>query len=102
MRYSITGELQCHISDRVFECNHENVNDEEITAARQGLAVLRASAVVVLKHETSTHRQRHNLISIDFTFGLGDYVREITSPAKCGSDPMSDRGATWGQHIRVL
>jgi len=40
--------------------------------ARQGLAVLMASAVVVLKHETSTLRQRHNFISIDFKYGVGD------------------------------
>jgi len=44
-------------------------------AARQGLAVLIASAVAVLKHETSTLRQSHNSISIDLTFGVGDYVR---------------------------
>jgi len=71
-------------------------------AARQGLAVLMAAAVVVLKHETSTLRQRHNFISIDLKFGVGDYVREVTSPAKVGLDPKSDRDATWGQHIRVL
>jgi len=33
-------------------------------AARQGLAVLMASAVVVLTHETSTLRLRHNFISM--------------------------------------
>jgi len=42
-------------------------------------------------------------ISIEFKFGVGDYVREITSPAKVGSGPMSDRDTTcMGQHIRVL
>jgi len=41
-------------------------------AARQGLAVLMASAGVVLKHETSTLRQSHNFISIDLTFSVGD------------------------------
>jgi len=61
-----------------------------------------ASAVEVLKHETSTLRQSHNFISIDFTFGVGDYVREITSPAKFGSDPMSGQDTTWDQHTRVL
>jgi len=71
-------------------------------AAWQGLAVLMASAVVKLKHETSTLRQRHNFISIDLTFGVSDYVREVTNPAKLGSDPMSGRDATWGQHMRVL
>jgi len=71
-------------------------------AARQGLAVLMASALVVLEHETSTRRQRHNVISIDFKFGVGDNVREVTNPDKVGSGPMSSRDATWGQHIRVL
>jgi len=51
-------------------------------AAQLGLAVSMASAIEVLKHETSTIRQSHNLISIDFTFGVGNYVREVTSPAK--------------------
>jgi len=71
-------------------------------AARHGLAVLMASASVVLKHETSTLRQSHNFISIDLKFDVSDYVREVTSPAKFGSDPISGRDATWGQHIRVL
>jgi len=53
-----------------------------------------ASAVVVLKHETSTLHQSHNFISIDFKFGVSDNVREVTSPAKFGSDPMSDQDAT--------
>jgi len=47
-------------------------------AARQGLAVLMACAVV------------------------GDYVREVTNPAKFGLGPTSGRDATWGRHIRVL
>jgi len=34
---------------------------------------------VVLKHETSTLRQIHS-----FKFGVGDYVKEFTSPAKFG------------------
>jgi len=33
-------------------------------AARQGLAVLLATALAVLKHETSTLRQRHNLYQL--------------------------------------
>jgi len=61
-----------------------------------------ASALIVLKHETSTLCQRHNFISIYFKFGVGDYVREVTGPAKFGSDPMSSHDATSGQHIRVL
>jgi len=71
-------------------------------AARQVLAVLMASASVVLKHETSTVRQSHYFISIDLKLGVSDFVREVTSPAKFGSDPISGRDATWGQHIRVL
>jgi len=41
--------------------------------------MLMAADVVVLKHETSTFRQSHNFISIDFKFGVGDYVREVTN-----------------------
>jgi len=67
-------------------------------AARQGLAVLMASAVAVLKHETSTLRQIHNFILIDFKFGVCDYVRVVTSSAKFVLDLMSSRDATWGQH----
>jgi len=54
--------------------------------------VLMASAVVVLTHETSTLRQRHNFTSIDFKFGEGDCVREV----KVDSGPMSGRDSTWG------
>jgi len=61
--------------------------------------MLMASAVVVLKHETSNLRQSHNFISIDFKFGAGDYVRQVTSPAKVDSGPMSSHV---GQHIRVM
>jgi len=53
-----------------------------------------AYAVVVLKPENSTLRQSHNFISIDLKFGVGDYVREITSPANFGFDLMSGRDAT--------
>jgi len=67
-----------------------------------GLSGVMASAVVVLKHETSSIRQRHNFISIYLTFGVSDYVREVTSPDKVGSGPISGRDATWGQRIRVL
>jgi len=67
-------------------------------AARQGFAVLMASAVVLLKHETSTFRQSHNFVSINFKFAVGDDVKEVISHAKVGSSPMSGRGAT----IRVL
>jgi len=59
--------------------------------------VLMAFAVVVLKHETST-----NFTSIDLTFGVSNNVREVISPDKVGSGPMSGRDATWGQLIRVL
>jgi len=74
-----------------------------ITGSPTGLSrVDGVHRIVVLKHETSTLRQSHNLISIDFTFGVGDYVREATRLAEVGSDPMSGRDATWGQHIRDL
>jgi len=43
-----------------------------IEAVWQGFAVLKASPVVVLKHETSTFRQSLYFISIDLTFGVGD------------------------------
>jgi len=38
-----------------------------------------AYAVVELKHDTSTPRQSHNFILIDYKFGVGTYVREIIS-----------------------
>jgi len=41
-----------------------------------------ATAVVVLKHETSTLRKKHTFISIGFKFGVGDYGREVTNPDK--------------------
>jgi len=41
-------------------------------------------------------------VSLDLTFSLEDSVREVTSPAKFGSDPMSGRDKTRGQHIREL
>jgi len=77
-------------------------NNNHRQPGRGGLAVVMASAVVVLKHETSTLRQKHNFTSIDLTFGVSDYIREVISPEKVGSGPMSGRDATWGQHIRVL
>jgi len=78
----------------ILSCECPFNNCHRTQAARQGLAVLMASAVVVLKHETSTLRQRHNFISIDFKFGMGDNVREVTSTDKFGSGPMSGRAAT--------
>jgi len=36
----------------------------------------------------------NNFISIDFKFGMGDYVWVVTNPDKVGSGPMSDRDAT--------
>jgi len=57
-------------------------------------SVLMASAEVVLKHETSILRQRHNFISIDFKFGVGDFVREVTNPDTVGLSAMSGRYAT--------
>jgi len=34
--------------------------------------------------------------TINFKFGVGDYVREVASPAKFVSDPMSGRDVPWG------
>jgi len=50
--------------------------------ARQGLAVLLATAVVVLKHVTSTTYQSHIYESIDLKFLKGDYVTRFSHPAK--------------------
>jgi len=70
----------------LIKCNVNILMGEGLLsqAARQGLAVLMASAVVMLKHETLTLRPSHNFISIDFKFGVGDYVREVTSRDKFG------------------
>jgi len=85
-------------SNTKFSLPHINLS---ITGNPAGLSLELASAVV-LKHETSTLRQRHNFISIHFKFSVNDYVREVTNPEKVRSGPMSGRDATWGQHIRVL
>jgi len=53
---------------------------EAITGIRQGLAVLMASAVLVLKHEISTLRQSHNFTSIDFKFGVGNKCTAFQQP----------------------
>jgi len=57
-------------SDDISNCLHNIISNYH----RQGLAVLMASAVVVLKHETSTLRQMHNFILIDLnnTETVGD------------------------------
>jgi len=59
----------------------QNNSLASITGSRQGLAMLMASAVVVLKHETLTPSQSHNYMSIDFKFCVGDYVPKFTNPA---------------------
>jgi len=87
MRTTILTPLTKFINDKYFRLIYIYISQ----AARQGLAVLMASASVVLTHETSTLRQRHNFISIALKFGVRDYVREITSPAKFGSGPISGR-----------
>jgi len=61
-----------------------------------------ASAFVVLKHETSTLRQSHNFISIDFTFGVDDYVRDITNPAKFGLDATRQNETSRGGNMYGL
>jgi len=64
--------------------------------------VLMASAVVVLKRKTSTLRQSQNFLSIDFTFGVGDYVRKVTSSVKFSSDPMRGRNTPWANTLLVM
>jgi len=79
-----------------------NYSYRSITGSPAGFSrVNGVHRTAVPKHETSTLRQSHNLISIDLKFGVGDNVKEVTSPAKFGSDPVSGRYVTWGQHILV-
>jgi len=33
---------------------------------------------------------------------VSDYVREVTSPAKFGSDPISGQDATWRTFVRTF
>jgi len=54
-----------------------------------------ATAVVVLKHETSTIYQSHIYESIDLKFGQGDYVMRFSNPAKYGEDRFSGGAPTW-------
>jgi len=44
---------------------------------RNTVASLRVNGVGLLKHETSTLRQSHNCISIDFIFGVSINVKEV-------------------------
>jgi len=95
----------CVLSSRMrwFFRNGQDSLALAITGSPAGLSrVNGVRRIVVLKHETSTLRQRHNFISTDFKFGVGDYIKEVTNPDKVGSGPMSGRDATWGQHTRVL
>jgi len=64
-------------------------------AAWQGLVMLMATAVVVLKHETSTTYQSHIYESIDMKFGWGDHVTRFSNPAKFGEDRVSGIAPTW-------
>ena len=61
-----------------------------------------AMSQVVLKHETSTLRQRNIFGLIDFKFGVSKYVGEVTNPAKFGEDPMCGQVSARVQHIRFL
>jgi len=86
---SVFRNAICHaILTSQHYCESDILVTSQLQAARQGLAMLIASAVVVLKHETSTLCQCHNSISVDFTFGVGDIVREVTNPAKFNSDRL--------------
>jgi len=71
----------------MFDLTDEVVNNMftlTITGSPARLSrVLMASAVVVLKHETSTLCQSYNFISIDLTFGVGDYTsRRLYQPCQ--------------------
>jgi len=41
-------------------------------------------------------------VTIDLKFGVGHYVREVNSPDKFGSDPMSGRDATYKGLVTFL
>jgi len=60
----------------------------------QGSALLMATAVVVLRHETSTTYQSHIYEIIDIKFGQGDYVTRFSNPAKFGEDRFSGGAPT--------
>jgi len=53
------------------------------------LLMLMATAVVVLKHETSTTYQSHIYQAIDLKFGKSDYVTRFSNPAKFSEDRFS-------------
>jgi len=63
--------------------------------ARQGLAMLMATDVVVLKHETLTTYQSHIYESIDLKFGWGDYDTRFSNPAEFSEDRISGGAPTW-------
>jgi len=54
-----------------------------------------ATAVVLLKHETSTTYQSHIYESIELKFGQGDYVTPFSKPVKLGEDRFSGGAPTW-------
>jgi len=54
-----------------------------------------ASAVIVLKHETSTLRPSHNFISTDLKLGVGNNVTHFSNPAKFGEDRISGGAPKW-------
>jgi len=54
-----------------------------------------ATAVVVIKRETSTTYQSHIYESIDLKFGLGNNVTRFSNPAKFGEDRFSGGAPTW-------
>jgi len=69
----------------------------------QGLAVLMASAVVVLNMKLQPFAKvtilYQLILHLAWVIMLGSWV---TSPAKFGSDPMSGRHHDVGQYMRVL
>jgi len=83
---------------------HEEVCASDLSQATRPAGHSRVNGVrryISAKTLNFNLRRRHNFISISFKFSVGDNVREVTSCTEFGSDPMSVRDATWGQHIRV-
>jgi len=54
-----------------------------------------ASAVVVLKYETSTTYQSHIYELIDLKFRWVEHVTRFSNPATFGEDRISGGAATW-------
>jgi len=90
----LSGEVGCGSFWYRWKAHTRFRNACSSQAARQGLAVLMASAIVVLKHETSTTYQSHIYKSIDLKLGYSDYVTSFSNPAKFSEDRCSGGAPT--------